>query len=239
MISSKTLIVAAAAALVSSAALAADLPSRKAPVYAPVAAPIFTWSGFYVGANVGYGFVNGDRVGVWAPNYLGQIGDAKSQGVLGGLQAGYNIQSGALVYGVEGDFQLTSMKKTVGLGPITAQMKDPAFGTIRARLGYAMGNTLVYATGGVAFTDVESTLAVGPFARKQDKWRTGWTAGAGVEYAFNHNWSTKLEYLYVSTGKHWTDQVPPFYTRETQSFHVIRAGLNYKFGGPAPVVAKY
>lgn len=236
--------IAAAAALVSTTAFAADLPSRKGPIYAPVAAPVFTWSGFYVGANVGYGFVRDDVVGVMHPGLLGSIGNARSNGVLGGLQAGYNIQSGSLVYGLEGDMQLSAQKKTVTntLAGYTAQMKDPAFGTIRARLGYAMGNTLLYATGGVAFTNVKARLTdnILLLSDSSNEWRTGWTAGAGVEYAFTNNWSTKLEYLYVDTGKHWIGNVANAYgTRETQSFHVVRAGLNYKFGAPAPVVAKY
>lgn len=243
-VSLKTLIASGALAVACSAAVAADLPSRKAPVYAPVAAPIFTWSGFYVGANLGYGFVHSDRVGVFDPTYLGSIGKANSKGLLGGLQAGYNWQSGSMVYGLEGDFNWTGMKKSVGgvVPGYGATAKIPMFATLRARVGYAMGNVLVYATGGLAVSDVKYRLVdfgTGT-ATSHDNWRASWTLGAGLEYAFNNNWSTKVEYLYVSTGKH-SIGVPAlsYGSKETQGFHVIRAGLNYKFGGPSAIVAKY
>ena len=243
----KTLIAAVAVAA-SSAAIAADLPSRKAPVYAPVAAmPIFTWTGFYVGANLGYGFTNSDRVGVWTPTYEGSIGKANSKGLLGGLQLGYNWQAGAMVYGLEGDFQWTGMKKSVsGLAtisglPYAATAKIPMFGTLRARVGYAMGNALVYVTGGLAVSDVKYRLAdlTALTASSHDNWRASWTVGGGLEYAFTNNWSTKLEYLYIHTGKHRIGSPATYGTYETQGFHVVRAGLNYKFGGPSAIVAKY
>ena len=244
-ISLKTLIAGGALAVACSAAVAADLPSRKAPVYAPVAAPIFTWSGLYVGANLGYGIVRNDRVGVAdtgiAPyNYS----NARSQGLLGGLTLGYNVQSGAMVYGLEGDFQFTGMTKSVAdlVNGYTARSRIPMFGTLRGRVGYAMGNALLYATGGLGVTNVKynlGDLATGT-ATSHDNWRLGWALGGGLEYALNNNWSTKIEYLYVSAGKHAIGNAAASYiTHESQGFHVVRAGLNYKFGGPSAVVAKY
>ena len=240
----KTIIAGGVIAVVSTAAVAADLPSRKAPVYAPVAAPMFTWTGFYVGANLGYGFNHSDRVGVFDPAYLGNIGKADSKGLLGGLQAGYNWQAGAMVYGLEGDFNWTGMKKSVGgvVPGYGATAKIPMFATLRVRLGYAMGNALLYATGGLAVSDVKYRLVDfgTATATSHDNWRASWTLGGGLEYAFNNNWSAKVEYLYVHAGKHSIgNSALSYVTKETQGFHTVRAGLNYKFGGPSAIVAKY
>jgi opacity protein-like surface antigen len=108
-----------------------------------------------------------------------------------------------------------------------AEIKD--LGTVRARLGYVAGNTLVYATGGLAYARVkysESGPGIDAFAT--DYYHLGWAAGAGIEYAFAPRWSVKLEYLYADLGK--TESSFNFGTMSTDlSAQMVRAGLNYQF----------
>lgn len=222
----KNLIVSAAAsALLSSAALAADLPARV-PAIAP--APVFTavnWSGLYVGAQVGYGW--GRQV--WRDAPLSFNGD----GVVGGLHAGYNIQSGALVFGVEADFELSGGRVedvTTGF-----EAREQYRGSLRLRTGYAFDRALLYVTGGVAGR--HSELSVQGVSASKTSY--GWTLGAGLEYAINQNWSARAEYRYSDFGNTtYTIATNPIRTSSTD--HVVRLGLTYRFGGAVgPVVAKY
>lgn len=215
-------------------AQAADLPSRKAPppVYTqPVSA--FDWTGFYVGANVGYGWMDPYNKGVaFAP---GGLADPHG-GIVGGGQIGYNYQFSPLfVAGIETDFQGSS----VG-GGITAR-NTPWFGTVRARLGLTpfSAPVMLYATGGFAY----GRLNIGPSFPTgliYSKVSTGWTVGGGVEYAFTPNWSVKGEYLFTNIGANFQGApLQPAFMQRVHD-HVVRVGLNYRFGGyAAPVVARY
>ncbi len=211
--------------------LAADLPSRKAPPPVVLAAPpppIFTWTGLYVGANVGYGRsagasdIDGLRVenGILTPLAEPfQLNGPKPAGVLGGVQAGYNQQFGRFVLGVETDFQGSALSgASRGAGPIIpghnfavdaeATQRVKWFGTARARIGYTLFDPrfLVYATGGLAYGDVHYSQSFldsdGDLGlTRQRATRLGWTAGAGAEWAFARHWSLKLEYLYTDLGR--------------------------------------
>lgn len=215
------------------AAQAADLPSRKAPppVYT-TPAPVMTWTGFYAGLNVGYGWMdNFNKNTVFGTGFANPHG-----GVLGGGQIGYNWQvSPMFVLGVETDFQGSS----VGGGFVPRH--TPWFGTLRGRIGVTPfnPNLLLYATGGLAYGD----LSIGPdlFGTKYDKVAVGWTVGGGVEYAFSPNWSVKAEYLFKNMGADYPTGL--LFTQQTERVHehLVRVGVNYRFnwGGPAPVVAKY
>jgi outer membrane immunogenic protein len=214
-----SLALGAAAALVSTFAFAADMP-RKAynPVYSPTLAT--TWSGFYVGANAGYG---------WA-----QVGDSSNtmNGFIGGVQAGYNWQIGSFVLGVEGDFQGSLQKRSdtdtsTGIA-ITIDQKIPWFGTARGRVGYAFDNFLVYATGGAAWLNYKiSGTALGVTVSDSTS-KTAWTAGAGVEWMFMQSWSAKLEYLYIDTGNTtFTLFGVPISGRAKEN--IARLGINYHF----------
>ena len=173
----KGVAIAALTAVGTVAAQAADLPTRKeapAPVFVP---PPFTWTGFYVGANVGGIFTSGSRSAtLFAPaafpfavqaNFPGGLGNGQS-GVIGGGQAGYNWQTGAFVLGVETDFQGTSLSKKVDvigpsfLGPagpgdfftLHAKASLDWLGTTRGRIGFVAtpdNRLMIYATGGVAY----------------------------------------------------------------------------------------
>ncbi len=160
--------VALAAFAIAPSANAADMPIRGPQYkYAPAPAPVFNWTGIYVGAHVGYGW--GDDV----------------DGFLGGLQIGYNWQlSPNIVFGIEADITGTDMNGTPAGFPFHIDYT----GTLRGRLGYAFDRTMIYGTGGLAYARVGS-LGI----HDSD---TGYAIGAGVEWAVSNAWSMKAEYMY-------------------------------------------
>ncbi len=210
-------------------ACAADLPGP--PAYPPPQAPpVFSWTGFYIGANAGYGWSNGsgNMLTRGAPDTFSASGNA----FVGGGQAGFNYQfGGGVVVGIEADFQGTwgSGTLTDGRGLIDATVKDPYFGTVRGRLGYAWDRVLLYGTGGGVYGDATANgkSAGTEFSNSASYWT--WTAGAGAEWAFAGPWSAKIEYLYAGSPS----SVPaiPFVSSIGSSAHsnLIRAGLNYHF----------
>jgi outer membrane immunogenic protein len=244
----KTILTLGTAVLLGAAGLAyaADLP-LKARSMAP--APSWSWTGFYVGVNAGFG---GDRTDYpfRAPT-LGVAGsaDLTSSGGLAGGQVGYNWQwVPGWVFGVEGDIDwanIESKLSAVATGPgvavtFSAGTEVNWFATVRGRVGYTGwfdNRMMVYGTGGVAFGNTTTRLnAAGlgaAFAFSHDNDKSGWTAGAGVEFAFAPNLSWKTEYLYVDLGRDnvFTGAVGgvPFNIAEDTKFHLVRAGLNYRF----------
>jgi outer membrane immunogenic protein len=187
--------------------------------------------------------------------------------ITGGLQAGYNRQFDKYVVGIEADFNYTGVNNSATInatGPLLAPAFFPEtishrldwFGTVRGRLGFTPADRLLlYATGGFAYGRVESSTSITfstpgiffPFTGSASTTRAGWTAGGGGEWAFADHWSEKLEYLYVDlgtmsylsgNGNPFGFATPSFFqTNVTTHEHIVRVGLNYKFGGP--VVAKY
>jgi len=199
---SALVLLASVAAL--SPALGADLPPQapvSVPSYkAPVAVP-FSWTGFYMGAHAGYGWSSFS--GTDPADGTTSTVDAK--GFLAGGQTGFNYQMGALVLGVEGDFAASWVKNNATLADpgfsLSGTVKNDWFGTAAGRVGYALDRTLFYGKAGGAWTrdkfDVtasDGSTGTGAFSR------TGWMAGAGVEYAFTNNVTAKLEYDYLDFG---------------------------------------
>ena len=223
--------------LAASSAGAADMYAR--PAYTPPPAPVYSWTGMYWGANVGYGWgdarydaaLNASALG-FIPGLAGTAvagtaisSSEKIDGVIGGVQTGYNYQFGAWVWGLETDFQgsgqngSSTFARTFNnpiIGPIpvsvTTDHKLEWFGTTRARLGFLWSpNVLVYGTGGVAYGQVKDSVtfngsalggAVTAAANATFKdVKAGWTVGAGIESALWGGWSAKLEYLYIDLGK--------------------------------------
>jgi outer membrane immunogenic protein len=176
-------------------------------------------------------------------------------GYIGGAQIGYNWQAANWVYGLEADFQGGIQKddKTCQMlcGPngfATFDQRMAWFGTVRGRLGYSVGSSLFYATGGLAYGEVHTHIADLSFGGvSQDTalshMQTGWTAGAGLETPlpwFGRNWTVKAEYLYVDLGSASDTYVIDGDTRTFTSHaqeHIFRTGVNYHFN--SPVVAKY
>ena len=215
--------VAALGIVAAGAASAADLPSRKGPVAAPVYVPAFTWTGFYVGANAGYGWGN-----VNTSSWFGRsvsIGDL--DGFVGGGQVGYNYQIGQFVVGLEADIQGADLNS--GRNIFGDSVKTEYFGTVRARLGMAFDRWLPYVTGGWAYGNVKTTAfdTFSGLSISSDKTHTGgYAVGAGVEYAFTNNLVGGVEYLYVDLGE---KRFANSGVKVGTDFSVVRARLSYKF----------
>jgi outer membrane immunogenic protein len=210
-------------------ATAADLPPPLPP---PVPVPqVFSWTGFYIGGNAGYGWTNGSGTLTTAAGT--ESFTVSGNGFVGGAQAGYNWQVGPAVFGAEADFQGTTASGpfSATAGPtISATEKVPWFGTLRGRLGYAIDRVMLYATGGAVYgdTSLNGTMSTaGAFSNSTTFW--SWTAGAGVEAAFWGCWSAKLEYLYIGNPS----RTPPLPTVTALSgsanTNIVRAGINYHF----------
>lgn len=228
----------------SAPALAADL---RAPMKAPppVAVPLFTWTGFYIGANGGYG---GDRF-----NYdfavVGVPGSASitSGGGFGGGQIGYNYQMGNWVFGIEGDIQASDIRGEVSAAILgiaaSAGSKIDWFATARGRLGYAWDRVLVYATGGYAHADVDTGAAItipgviipgggAPglvLAGNINTSHNGWVVGGGIEYAFTNNLTFKTEYQYLDFESKTLAVAGTSFIDVSPTVHTVRGGLNWKF----------
>lgn len=236
----------AAAALLSAPALAADLPA-KAPVYKAAPAPLFNWSGFYVGGHAGGGWadpewtrLSGSFVGIDSLGLSAIPQRQQADGFLGGAQFGVNAQAGSWVYGLEASYSAGSVKGSNN-GPLddvyTTKFNDVVLAV--GRLGYAWDRLLVYGKGGYAGASVKITQTdptPGDDSGSARKWHNGWTLGAGVEYALANNWILGVEYNYVdlqtknytlvgnSSGQVEVLRVDP------GAFHTVWARLSYKFG---------
>jgi outer membrane immunogenic protein len=243
----KTLALAVSILTVSSvSAFAADLAARPYTKAPPMIPAVYDWTGGYIGIEGGYGWGHSNQTdpGIAPPAPLGEGSYSLSGGLIGGT-LGYNWQTGPWVFGLEGDYSWSDIRGQSNLcGPTTVTphpcgTKLESFGTLRGRVGYAVGatgNWLLYGTGGLAVGEVHAWDALTPASGNQFK--AGWTVGAGVETAFAPNWTAKLEYLYMDLGKAQYFNIVPG-VPETVSFtaNIVRAGINYKFGGP--VVARY
>ncbi|MCG5234839.1 outer membrane protein [Xanthobacter oligotrophicus] len=217
-----------AAMVAAGAAQAADL-ATKMPVKAAPVAPAFSWTGFYIGAQGGYGWAKNDFSNSYDPqnpSTLVTYGPADAHynldgGLVGGV-IGYNYQINNIVLGVEADANwadLTgsgsysqialdgSIAKTCIQSNDACTSKIDALGTITGRLGYAFDRVLVYAKGGAAWATTSHTAGFTDLSgdnlgyhASTDATRWGWTVGAGVEWAFFNNWSAKVEYNYIDLG---------------------------------------
>jgi outer membrane protein OmpA-like peptidoglycan-associated protein len=204
---------AAALLLVSVAPAGAQAP--------PMVMGMTDWSGFYLGANVGGGQAS-DKVGVPALHTSSRTFDFG--GPLGGGTLGYNWQlnSGWLL-GFEGDMDASGMSGSTGCptGVYICGAGSSWMGTARLRAGITpgAGNMLWFVTGGVAFGDVHHSVN-GPVGSTSDSTQTGWTAGAGLEYMFAPQWSTKVEYRYVNLSSNFNSNIGLL-------------GINFHFNAPA------
>ena len=258
----KVLMSTAAIVAISGTAFAADLPSRRAPpVFVPPPIPVFSWTGFYVGGQVGYDFGR-DRAtefGVTGAQRTFLVGNP--DGVSGGGHIGYNFSTQSLpifgslgsgllgtggVIGVEGDVNGSDFRSAVAFGgpvPLTQTFRKDIDGSIRGRLGIAVDRALFYATGGAAFAEFHEGYQIGglPFQAPSHT-RVGYTVGGGVEYAITTQFSLRAEYRYSDYGRFTDLNAPaPFNTVNRITIQQAQVGFSYKFESPvaAPVVARY
>jgi high affinity Mn2+ porin len=214
-------------------AAAADR-SAKLAVKAPIPASIYDWTGFYVGGHFGYGDASFGP-GTNAIPLQGVFFPPSPTGLIGGFQAGYNRQfSNRLVIGVEADSSFASPIDVPRLAPAPFNTSIDYVGTLRGRVGYALGPWMPYLTGGFAWghTHVLVNDDAGGLLATVKGYQTGWTAGAGVEFAVSGNWSAKAEYDYIDLSRRMYDlggfglpgvNVDP-------RIHLAKLGLNYRFG---------
>lgn len=257
----RTLFAGAIAVTVASPALAADLPvapPRAPATYVPVVAPVYNWSGVYVGINAGGSWVSQGNTNytctvVGAGVCLAATSSGQSfnnSGFTGGGQLGVNFQSSQWVFGIEGDAEYLSNKSTVSTtadfasltGANTHAFTTDFLSTVRGRLGFAWDRALIYGTGGLAMaeyqvkrTQVATGLAAAGTTQTVNNFRFGWAAGAGLEYAFSDMITGRVEYLVA--GLQSVNDTYSFATATvtgaspTEYINIVRGGLNFKFGG--------
>jgi outer membrane immunogenic protein len=232
---------------------AADLPARmytKAP-----AVMVYDWSGFYIGANGGWGSSRNcwDLQSVTGVGFVGPISEGchNATGGLAGGQIGYRWQTGAWVFGVEGQGDWANLRGSNLSSPqaltaaLTNQTTINAFGMLVGKAGYAMNNALFYVNSGVAVTSSKFRGIVTGTSFTVDtanEVRLGYAAGAGIEYGFAPNWSAAVEYDHFFMDQSANDMKFLGVTTRTdtmnQDVDLVTVRLNYHFGGGA-VVAKY
>jgi outer membrane immunogenic protein len=253
----KLFISAAAVVALGGTAFAADLPARsEPPVYVPPPPPIFTWTGFYIGGQIGYQWGNNSFGTPFPINAAGLVPGMSSNtlnGVVGGAHIGYNYQISQFVIGIEADVDGTGVHRSSvdPTGTLAASSSIPVEGSIRGRVGYAWDRVLFYGTGGLAIGDLHSSLtnvttgATDTF----NATRIGWTAGGGIEYAVTNNWLLRAEYRYSNYGTISNVDVNgvffggPFTLHRHETDNAVRVGFSYLFNAPPPlapaVVSKY
>ena len=236
----------------SGSAVAADLPARAYKAPPVVVSPIYDWTGFYIGANGGWG----SSRSCWGIVPLAgvEIADgcaSRSGGVIGG-QLGYRWQSGQFVFGVEGqgDWADLGGSRVSLFNPLfTTGARVDALGLITGQIGYAWNANLFYLKGGAATVrnryDIWTTAGnVNVASASSNKW--GGALGIGWEYGFSPNWSFGIEYdrLFMGHSNNSFSVPNPLLAgavnRIGQDVDILTLRLNYRFGGyGSPVVARY
>lgn len=208
-------------------AMAADMPLKAAKISA-----VYDWTGLYVGSNIGYG---GGSFGA-GTNTLPEQGTffpPSITGIVGGFQAGYNLQlPNRVVLGAEVDATFTSPLDRPRLNPTPFNTTFDYFGTARGRVGYAFGTWLPYLTGGLAWGMTRADLngPDGDVLSSRSRNHIGWTAGAGLEFAVGGKWTAKVEYDYIDLARRAYDltDVGLPNVNVDPSVHMVRVGLNYR-----------
>lgn len=196
------------------------------------------WSGFYVGAHVGYGWGTGESF-VANPARTTSFGaSVDTTGFIAGGQAGFNLQLHSLVIGVEADISGSDVSgDTQFTGFFAPSTTDAGYdvnwlATIRGRLGFTAGKFLVYGTGGVAYADIESNFQVGGGAGRPggtfSETRQGYVVGGGLEYALSRNISLKAEYLYIELEDKEYRLTSGWFGSDL-TLETARIGVNYRF----------
>jgi outer membrane immunogenic protein len=213
-----------------------DKPSQKtAPDVSPA---VFSWTGFYVGADLGHAWQRANEADFIA--YAGPVVSSYPlKGAVGGPFTGFNWQTGSLVLGLEADVEAAAVTGSEGHSLVAMAQRHDVRGSSRARVGVATERGLFYVTGGVALANFFPFALGEPFNQA----RPGWTIGTGFEYAIAADWSGRVEYRHGDFGS--TTYVSSNFDGNFYRVHVrddtVRAGIAYhlNFAEPGPVVSKY
>lgn len=255
----KVVLAAAISMLFSGAAHAADASPGSYSKAPPARAPIFSWTGFYVGGHLGGGWSTSTATAITPTASFPagtQFSSRHLNGALGGVQAGFNYQFDRWVLGVEGEYSRANLKgtsTTPGIGfSETSNYSSPYMATIAGRVGYAADRVLLYAKGGYGWVRYEvngvgfanaTGVVTDTFVRADTQ--SGWVAGAGLEWAFAGSWTAKAEYLHFDLGTFntvVTDSVlGTLQRRNTATVDQFKVGINFLFNGApgAPIAARY
>jgi outer membrane immunogenic protein len=233
-------------------ALAADMAYKAAPM----PAPMYNWTGFYIGGNVGGGWetLKATELPPGSVAFPAGTGFANNNltGVLGGVQGGYNWQpaNNNFVFGVEGEYSWADVNGTATTisavngfnSTVNAKLTDLALAT--GRFGFASNNWLLYVKAGGAWGQGSSfgTVTTGRGAffgnTSSSTSRTGGVVGLGVEWGFASNWSAKIEYNYVDFNGAdiaiASTASPTTFVHSSENISIVKAGVNYRFNWGAP-----
>ena len=212
-------------------------------------APVFSWTGCYIGADVGGGFINdrdSERTAAGAPSPFSPTSSANPSGVTAGGFLGCNYQfSSGIVIGAEGDANWANVRSGTAAFPGSAlpgfandfyETRSDFQASARGRLGYAFNRTLLYATGGAAWANItehDVSPSGGGIFNNTSSTLPGWTVGGGLEYAFLYNLIGRVEYRYSDFGTF--SYAPPIFAPFVENHRItenqVLVGLSYKFGG--------
>jgi outer membrane immunogenic protein len=217
---------------------------------APVPAPVYNWTGFYIGLHGGGALADSSAIGTDdafdnTPTRL----NLAPGGFMGGAQAGFNWQAGWAVFGIEAEVgHLGDLRQEVTTSDDFMSVRYGWYGTLTGRFGLAYGNTLFYAKAGGAWARIDNTagdLDGAPLVPDPTDFvsvsatRFGWALGGGIEHAFAPNWSLKAEYLYMRFNNFTLGNLDGESFDFRNDVHTAKLGINYRFGGASPVVARY
>lgn len=227
------------AAAMASSASAADIYKGDAGSFKDTPyTPAFSWTGFYLGANIG---------GVWGdynvstPDGGFDEGEAfalsyDTNGILAGGQIGYNWQHDRFVFGIEGEIGHLGAEGDTLVGDDVGKTEFGAYGVLAARLGIASNRSLFYVKGGLALAQVDTiagddNLTDDTDRTSLDETLSGYVIGGGVEYSLSQNWTVKAEYLYMNFGDEKSSNVDGNTFAHEVDLHTAKVGVNYKLGG--------
>ena len=222
-----------AVGLFGTSAFAADMLTKAPPSNTHIAAP-YNWSGFYVGGNFGGGWTSGN-LNIPGNNFYGGISE-----LIGGVQAGYNVQAGSVLFGLEGDFDWASFDHPTLPTPTLGSVSQHWVSTVAGRFGIVHDRWLVYGKLGGGWVQSTAVLNLPGVSWNGSNVDAGWLVGGGIEFGFKAHWTLKLEYDYL-TQSTWnsTTASPVSLSRDVQ---MIKAGINYKLESgvsEASEVSKY
>jgi len=228
-------------------AFAADLPARTYTKAPPMIAAVYDWSGFYIGANGGWGSAHDSR---YDETLALGLGSHDATGGVAGGQIGYRWQASQWVFGLEAQgnwADLSGSHLDPVFGTTRVGSKLDAFGLFTGQVGYAWNNALLYVKGGASITDRNYDFFFVPTQTLNSstgyKTRLGGVIGVGLEYGFAPNWSVGVEYDHIFENRHSVTFTTPAGGPTADTFRaggdidLVTARLNYRWGGP--VVARY